>query len=133
VVKGGQIGPSNGVVTLRAIGRGKGGASARVWRVVGLLPGGEVAAWVPAVSCGNLQVIVVIDVTLLARNIVTARKRKTNRWSGVVSVERCSQPTVKCCVAALAACGRKVGGISRVRGVGRVLPVLHVAGVALCG
>jgi len=131
VIKRDDAPGNSAAVAAVAIRRGECRSSLGMRRVVGLLPSCEVAACVPAVGKGNLQVEVVIHMALLARHIVATRERKTDWWSGVVSAEGCPQPTVKRPVAALATGRRKVSGVSRVRGVGGVLPILQVAGVAL--
>ena len=49
-------------------------------RVVGLLPGGEVAAGIPASCRRNLQVVVIVDVAGRARHIgVTSGKQESGR------------------------------------------------------
>jgi hypothetical protein len=53
--------PRDGVVTTRAICRGERSTRLRMRRSVGLLPSGEVAAGVSAVSRSDLQTVVVID------------------------------------------------------------------------
>lgn len=63
-------------------------------RVCRLLPCREVAARVPAVGSGNLQVIVISNVTAQAGHIrVPIGQRETDRRSGVVN--RYSKPTVE--------------------------------------
>jgi len=117
-----------------AIRRSERRTSLGMRRIVGLLPGGQVAARVPAISRGNLQMKVVIDVALCAGHVrVASGERKINRWTGVVSVEGCPQPGVKRRMAAPAACRGKVSGVSRVRGVGGALPILQMARIALRG
>ena len=121
-------GPRSGVVALRAIRCGESRTRARVRRIVCLLPCSEVAASVAAVRGSDLQVVVVVDVALLARHVcVPGRQREVDRWRGVIPVESCTQPTIECFVAALAVTRIEIDGILSVRWVGRLLPVFQVA------
>lgn len=72
VIEGGG-GPGCGVVALRTIDGGEGGASLWVGRGIGLLPCSEVAAGVPAIGRSDLKIVVVIDVATSAGNIRVAR------------------------------------------------------------
>ena len=72
-------GPRGSVVALRAIGGSEWSARLRVRGVVGLLPGGEVAAGVAAVGGGNLKIVVVVDVATGTGDVGVARgERKTS-------------------------------------------------------
>src|SRR5882672_6071743 len=55
-------GPGNRVVASRAVGNSKSRARRRVHRIVGLLPGGQMATRVSAVVRLRSQVVVVVDV-----------------------------------------------------------------------
>ncbi len=72
VIEGGG-GPRGGVVALRTIGDGEGGAGLRMRRCVGLLPCVQVAAGVAAVCGGDLKIVIVVDVATGAGNIRVAR------------------------------------------------------------
>ena len=61
--------PTHGGVADGAIGGGKRRARCRMHGVIGLLPGGQMAAGVSAIVCRNLQVVVVIDVTGSTRHV----------------------------------------------------------------
>ena len=124
--------PRRGVMALRAICGRERRSGARVRRVVGLLPGGEVAAGVPAVCRGDLQMIVIVDVALLAGNIcVPGGQRKIDRRSGVVACETRVQPAIKRLMAILATARRKICRVLGVRRIGRGLPIFQVTRLAL--
>jgi hypothetical protein len=57
-----RVVPTGGVVALRAVCGGKGGAGLRMHWIVGALPGAQVAAGVAAIGGSNLQVVVIVDV-----------------------------------------------------------------------
>ena len=79
--------PGRGVVALRTIRRGERGTCLRVRRIVGLLPGGEVATGITAIGGGNLVIVVVVYMAAGARNVgVASRERKA---SGTV-IELCA-------------------------------------------
>jgi len=127
-------GPGCGVVAVGAIGGRKYRASARMGRVVGLLPSSKVAARVPAVGSGDLQMIVVVDVTLLAGQVAVARgEGEVYGRAGVVSGEHSSEPAVEGPVTVMAAVGRKIPGIRGVRWIGGLLPILQVARLTFRG
>src|SRR5436305_15294001 len=98
-----RVEPRHGIMTIRASSDRKYAGCGRMLRIVGLLPGGKVAARMPAVGRRNLQIVVSTDVATLAGNIrVPVRPRAIDRRGCVVY--RCSQPpTVR---AALLACLR---------------------------
>jgi len=128
------VGPGRRVVAVRAIRDAEGRASAWVRRVVSLLPGGEVAAGVAAVSCRDLEMIVVADVALLARHVgVPESQREVDRRRSVIAIEACTEPAIEGLVAGLAATGREVGGILGVRRIGGVLPIFEVTRLAVGG
>ena len=121
--------PTDGVVTLRAVCGGERRARFRVHGIVGLLPGGQVAAGIAAVGGGNLQVVVVIDMAGGTGHVGMAVRERKSR--GAV-IKRCAQPTVEL-VTALTIPWCKSGpggGVIRIRGV---LPIFEVAGLASRG
>ena len=129
-----HAGPRRCVVTLRTICWGKARASFRVRRVIGLLPSRQMATRVPAVVRLNLQVIVVVDVALLAGNIrVAGSQREIDRWCSVISVEARAQPAIERGVAALAIAGAEIDGILGMWRIRGVLPVFQMARLALGG
>ena len=71
VIKSGS-GPTYGVVAIGAISGGERGPGRRVNGIVGLLPGGEVATGIAAIRWGDVEVVIVVDVTRSARNIGVA-------------------------------------------------------------
>ena len=120
-------GPRSRRVALRAIRCGKRWSRLRVWWIVGLLPGAQVAAGVTAIVRRNLQIVVVVDVAAGARNIgMASSKRKT----GGRMVELGVQERVEV-VASLTVCRSKRRPGRSVRRVGGVLPVLQVTGITL--
>jgi len=79
--------PGRGVVALRTIRGGERGTRLRVRRIVGLLPGGEVATGITAIRGGNLEIVVVVNMAAGARNVgVASGERKA---SGTV-IELCA-------------------------------------------
>jgi len=65
-------------VALRAVCRAESCSSGRVHRIVGLLPGWQVATRIATIGRSNLQVVVVIDVALgTGDGGVRVRERKT--------------------------------------------------------
>ena len=132
VVERGQIGPCNGVVALRAIRRGEGGARGGMRRIVGLLPSSEVAACIAAVGRSDLQIIVVVDVALRAGKIcVAVGQRETGRGM----IEGRSVPAYVV-VTVVAGRDRKCLRIAGVRRIIRGLPGAEVAAgisaIAIC-
>lgn len=86
------------------------------------------ATGIAAVRRRNLQIVVIVDVAGGARHVrVPVRQLESRR----AVIEFCSQPTVKT-VTALTIRGRKYGWIRLVRRIRGVLPILQVAGIALC-
>ena len=123
VVERGQIGPCNGVVALRAIRCGEGGPRGGMRRIVGLLPGSEVAACIAAVGRSDLQIIVVVDVALRAGKIcVAVGQRETGRGM----IEGRSVPAYVV-VTVVAGRDRKRLRIAGVRRIIRGLPGAEVA------
>jgi len=113
--------PTFGGVAVGAISRREDGAGCGVNRVVGLLPGREVATGIAAVGRSNLQVVIVVDVAGGAGNAsMTIRQRKT----GGAVVELRIQPGVER-VAGLAGRGEVCG---RVIGISGLLKIAQVAG-----
>lgn len=97
--------------------------------IVGFLPIAQVAAGICAVARSDVEVVVVVDVTTSARHVgMFAGQQKTRR----AVIELCAKPTVKI-VAALAIRSGEVRAGGGVRGICGVLPILEVAGIALCG
>lgn len=97
------------------------------WIIRGL-PGVQVAACVSAVRRGNLQMIIIVDVALLAEQVgVAERQREVDRRRGVISAETRLEPAIEGWVAALAIAWRKIGRVGRVRRIRRALPILQVA------
>jgi hypothetical protein len=91
VVEGGG-GPADSVVAIGAVGHGKRGTGRRVHGIIGLLPGGEVAAGVAAIRGRDGQVVVVVDVAGSAGNVGMAVGQ---RESGGAVIEFCAQPGVE--------------------------------------
>jgi hypothetical protein len=94
VIEGGG-GPGNGVVAGRAIGGGEGSARGRVRRIVGLLPGGEVATGIAAIVGLNLQRVIIVDVARGAVGGFTGRRelmRIGERKAGGVVIESGIRP-----------------------------------------
>lgn len=83
-----HIGPRRGVMAVRTIRQGKYRPGARVRRIVGLLPSRQVAARVSAIAGGNLQMIIVVDMALLAGQVgVPEGQREVDRRRGVIAGE----------------------------------------------
>ena len=68
VIEGGHV-PADGCVAIRTIGSGESRAGCGVTRIVGLLPGGEVAARIAAIGWGDGEVVIIVDVAGRAGNI----------------------------------------------------------------
>ena len=97
--------------------------SRRVRRVSGLLPLRKVAPGIPAIRRGNLQIVIVVDVTGGAGNVgVTVREQKTSE--GVIEV--CAVPAFRG-MAARAVGYRKYGAGAGVDRILRLLPGGEVA------
>ena len=100
-------------------------------RIVGLLPGGEVATRVAAIRGSDLQSVIVINVAACTGHIgVPVGKRKTSRSV----VESDDGPGDGALVAVVAICSSKRGPCSRVRRIGGLLPSSEVAAgsAAIC-
>jgi len=84
--------PALGCMAARAIRDGEDRPRGRVHRVVGLLPGGQVALRIPAIGRRDLQIVVVVDVAGCASHVGMAVGQRKSR--GIV-IEFRTQPTVK--------------------------------------
>lgn len=75
-----QVCPRNRVVALRTVSHRKSRSGGRVHRVICLLPRAQVATSITAVRRRDLQIVVVVGVTLCARHIgMPIGERKTRR------------------------------------------------------
>jgi len=98
-----EIRPRDRIVALRAVSHRKRGSRCRVRRIVGPLPGRQMATAVPAIGRRNLQVEIVIDVARLAGHVgMSTGERKADRRRGVIPHERRTEPGVKRSVAVFA-------------------------------
>jgi len=121
--------PTDVVVAGAALCDRKALRGARVRRVVGLLPGGEVAAGVSAVVIGNSgEVVVVVDMACRTRD---GGVRAIEEESSYGVVESSTQPAVEALVAVLTIIGGKGRTGARVRRIRGLLPVLQVAALAV--
>ena len=107
--------PTRRVVAGGTIGRAECGTGSGVHRIIGLLPGGQVALRISAIRGSNRQVVIVVDVASRARDIRVSGGQRKSR--GVV-IERRGGPA-HCSVACRAirkceCCSR--GRMHRVRG-----------------
>jgi hypothetical protein len=100
-----------------------------VSRIVGLLPGGEMATGIAAIGGSNLQIVIAVDVAGGAGQIGVAVGKQ--EACGAV-IEFGAEPTVKA-VTRRALTGNEGRTGAGVRRVGSVLPIFQVAGIALCG
>jgi hypothetical protein len=112
--------PGDGIVATGAVGSGEGRAGFGVRGIVGLLPGGQVAAGVAAIGGSDLQVVVIVDVAICAGNVGVAIGQQE---AGGAVIEFSTLPAIKA-VAALAIGSRKDHWISFMRRIGGVLPIL---------
>jgi len=120
-----HVQPRHGVMTIGARGDREYVGCSRMLRIVGLLPGGKVAARMPAVGRRNLQVEIIAHVATLAGNIrVPVCQREIDRRRSVVYSS--SEPTVER-VARLA--GLRKVGLDVIR-AGSPLKIRLVAGNA---
>src|SRR5437588_12612947 len=120
-----RVEPRHGIMTIRASSDRKYAGCGRMLRIVGLLPGGKVAARMPAVGRRNLQVEIIAHVATLAGNIrVPVCQREIDRRRSVVYSS--SEPTVER-VARLA--GLRKVGLDVIR-AGSPLKIRLVAGNA---
>jgi len=79
--------PGDGVMARRAVRCRKRRSGRRVRRIIGLLPGGQMAARIPAVRRSNRQRVVIVDVARRAgryfasigHQLVRIRQRETRR------------------------------------------------------
>ena len=122
--------PTGRGMTVAAISGGERCASRRVGRIIGLLPGGQVALRVPAIVERDLQMVIASNMALLARHIGMAlRQRETDRRRSVINRRR-AQPSVEALMALLAFARRECRWRGSMRGRGCVLPILHVTRLA---
>ena len=91
----GRRGPGDRAMACRAVGRRKWRSGCRVRRIIGLLPGRQMASRVPAVGRGSRQRVVVVDVAVRAgrhfarrRHLVRIGQRETRR----TVIKDCSSP-----------------------------------------
>jgi hypothetical protein len=104
----------------------KGRPGLRVRRIIGLLPGGQVATGVAAIVRPNLQVVIIVDVAGSAGNVGMAVGQQE---SSRAVIKFRAQPVIKI-VAALAVARGKGRPCSRVRRIICLLPVFQVTGLA---
>ena len=99
-------------------------------RIIGLLPGCQVASGIPAGCRGNLQIVIIVDVAGGTGKIrVTVGQKK----AGKRVIETGGVPA-NCCVAVRAVCHREHGSRTGMDRVVRLLPGGEVAsGVAAIG
>ena len=117
--------PTDGVMARGAIGSGKGRASGRMRRIVGLLPVGEMAI----LACAGREVVIVIDVALLAGNVGMPIGEQEAR--GAV-IEFCPEPAIEAMTALAIGRGKRRTSLGVIR-IGGVLPIFEVAGIAARG
>src|SRR5450755_3058427 len=122
-------GPTNGGVAGGAVCDGERGACLRVCGAAGLLPGRKVATGIATVRGRDLQMVVVIEVARGAGNVGVAIGEQK---SGGAVIEAGAEKRIKT-VAPLAIRGSERGTGVGVIGIGGVLPVLQMAGIALRG
>jgi hypothetical protein len=128
VIKGCGI-PTCGVVAGSAVGCRESRTSRGVRRICRFLPSGKVASGIAAVGRLDLQIVIVVDVALLAGNVgVAVGKQKT----GGAVIEFCAEPAIET-VAALAIGRGKRGASLGMVGIGGVLPIFQVARIAARG
>ncbi len=123
------VGPQRRVVAGGAIGRCKRRARRRVCRIVGPLPGRQVASGIPAVGRADLQIVIVVEVAVGAgghfargHHLVRVRQRETS--GRVVKIR--GQPGNRI-MASGARCNRKHRRSRRMLGVRRLLPRCEMA------
>jgi len=121
--------PADRGMAIGAIRRGKGRARSGMGGIVGLLPGGEVAARVAAIRRRNLEIIVVTNVAGRAGQVGVAVRKQESR--GAVIKLR-AQPTVEA-VASLTIARGKGRTSTGMRRIGGLLPVLQVARITSRG
>ena len=110
--------PAGRIVASGAVHRSKRGSRSGVNRIVGLLPGGQMALRISAIGWGNRQIVVVIDVARSAGHIGVSGGEQES--CGAV-IECCGCPA-GCCVACRAIHSRKCSAGRRVHRVCRRLP-----------
>lgn len=116
-------------MAIGAVRDGKGRARCSVLGVVGLLPSGEMAAGIAAISGRNLEFVIVFDVAAGAGHVGVSIRQSKSR---AAVIEFGVEPAVKIVAAlAIGGCeGRSCACVGRIRGA---LPILEVAGIALRG
>ena len=123
------VGPQRRVVAGGAIGRRKRRARRRVHRIVGLLPGGQVASGIPAIRRADLQIVIVVEVAVRAGGHLARRchlVRVCQRKTGGRMVKIRCQPGNRI-MASGARRNRKYCGRRRMLGVRRLLPGCEMA------
>jgi len=124
--------PRRWSMAVRTIRRCENRSCARVRRIIRLLPSRQMAARVAAVCSGDLQMVVVADVALLAGDVCMAQGQRKVDWRrGVIARETCAQPAVERLMASLAAARRKIGRILGMRRIRGALPVFQVAALTV--
>ena len=124
-----NVRPQRRAVAGGAIGRGKRSSRRRVRRIIGLLPGRQMAPGIPAIRRADLQIVIVVDVAVRT-GIHLARRRHLMRVSqretsgGVVKIRGLPGNGV---MASGAGRNRKDRGRGRMLGVGRLLPRCKMA------
>ena len=105
-------GPGNRVVASRAVGHPKSRARRGVHRIIGLLPGGQMASGIPAIRRRGRQIVIVVEVAGGARHI---RMAIGQQKPGRAVIELRAQPTVKGDVARFAGSSKLRAGVVRIR------------------
>ena len=110
--------PADGVVASGAVRSGEGRTRGRMRGISGLLPGGEVTI----LACARRQVVIVVDVALLAGNVgVPVGKQE----SGGAVIKFCAKPAVEAVAALAVGRGKRRTSFGVIR-IGGVLPVFQV-------
>ena len=117
-------GPGNRVVASRAVGHRKSRARRGVHRIIGLLPGGQMASRIPAVRRRGRQIVIVVEVAGGARHI---RMAIGQQKPGRAVIELRAQPTVKGDVARFAGSSKLRADVVRIRSL---LKIPQMAGCA---
>ncbi len=110
--------PADGVMAGGAVGSGEGRTRRRMRRIIGLLPGGEVAI----LACARRQVVIVVDVALLAGNVGVAIGQQE---AGGAVIKSCPKPAVEAMTALAIGRGKRRTSLGVIR-IGGVLPVFEV-------
>jgi len=121
--------PPRGRMAVRAVGGCERRSRRRVHRIIGLLPGAQVATGISAVRGSDLQIVIVIDVARRAGNIrVPGRQQESRR--AVIKFR--AQPAIEEMAPLAVTRGKRRSG-ARMWWIGGVLPVFQVAGIARRG